>query len=59
MPREPGPRHTGDAPHASDAVRCHAADTPYDDATWPMTSAGLSVPPPTFLMTIEPGSARD
>lgn len=32
MPGEPGLRHFRGAPHASDAVRPHAADTPYDEA---------------------------
>lgn len=32
MAGEPGLRHFRDAPHASDAVRPHAADTPYGEA---------------------------
>lgn len=32
MPGEPGHRHTGDAPHASDPCRRGGGDTPYDDA---------------------------
>lgn len=38
MPGEPGPRHIGDAPHASDAPVCCGGDTPYDGAVGqPMT----------------------
>ena len=38
MPGTPGHRHTGGAPHVSDAMRRLRADTPYDGAsTMPMT----------------------
>lgn len=42
MPGEPGPRHTGDARHVSDARRRRGGDTPYDDAaTMPMTPVAV------------------
>jgi hypothetical protein len=44
MPGEPGPRHTGGAPHASDHPSHVAGDTPYDAAvSLPMTSRTVGV----------------
>lgn len=39
MPGEPGPSHSGGAPHASDAMRGYASDTPYGGSiSLPMTT---------------------
>lgn len=41
MPGEPGPRYTGDAPHASDAPVRRGGDTPYGGTVGlPMTTLG-------------------